>query len=105
MLTIPLLFWLLINGRRGLAFALDILLFIMGFSLLLYLFYTFGVVLLRIYWLILWYIMIMMAVPMVGFFTMSIIVALVGAGLSMVVRPPVLVAETAVSPVEAVAAD
>jgi len=104
LLAVPLLFWLLIGGRRGLGYALDIIFFILGFSLLLYLFYSFGFTVLRINWYVLWYVMMMMAVPMVGFFTMSVIVAIVGAGLSMVVHPPVLV--TAVEPtVEAVATD
>ena len=103
LLTIPLLFWLLISGRRGTAFALDILFFILGGTLLYYMMYTFGFVLLGINWYILWYIMMMMAVPMVGFATMTVICAIVAAGLSMIVRPPALTQEEKAAPVEAVA--
>ena len=105
LLTVPLFFWLLISGRRGPTFALDILFFILGCSLLIYLLYTFGFVILRIDWLVLWYIMMMMAIPMVGFATMAVICAIVAAGLSLVVRAPALQTEAAAAPVEAIAAD
>jgi hypothetical protein len=105
LLTVPLFFWLLIKGRRGPAILLDILFFILGCSLLLYLLYSFGFAVLRIDWLILWYVMMMMAVPMVGFFTMSVITAILAAGLSLVVRAPAVAVVRVGAPVEAVIAD
>jgi hypothetical protein len=94
LLFVPLFFWLFINGRRGPALALDIILFILGCSLLNYMFYTFGFVILRIGLLILWYVMMMIAVPMVGLPTMMVVTAVLAAGLSMVVRLPVRAAAT-----------
>jgi hypothetical protein len=94
----PLLFWLLIKGRRGLAYMLDILCFALGLSLLIYFFYVFGFNVLRIDWLILWYVMMMIAVPMVGFFTMAVILAIIGAGFAMVVHPPLSNVEVVKSP-------
>ncbi len=88
LIAVPLVFWLLITGRRGPAFGLDLLFFVLGSALLVYLLYTFGFAILRIDWYILWYVLMMMAVPMVGFFTMAVITAIVAAGLSLVVRPP-----------------
>jgi len=105
LLTVPLFFWLLIKGRRGPAILLDILFFILGCSLLLYLLYSFGFAVLRIDWLILWYVMMMMAVPMVGFFTMSVITAILAAGLSLVVRAPAVEVVRVEAPVEAAVAD
>ncbi len=104
LLTVTLFFWLLITGRRGVSFALDILFFILGSSLFIYLLYTFGFTVLRIDWLILWYIMMMVAVPMVGFFTMAVICAIVAAGLSLLVRAPALRTVTAAVPVKETAA-
>ena len=104
LLTVPLFFWLLIRGRRGPAFAIDILFFVLGCSLLIYLLYTFGFVILRIDWLVLWYIMMMMAVPMVGFVTMAVITAIVAAGLSLIVHAPALETEPSETSVEAIAA-
>jgi hypothetical protein len=104
LLTIPLLFWLLIGGRHGAAYLLDILLFILGFSLLLYMFYSFGFVVLRIDWYILWYVMMMIAVPMVGFFTMTAVVAIIAAGSAMIVHPPLPIYDTSESPLKTVTA-
>ena len=104
-LTVPLFFWLLIGGRRGPAYLLDILFFVLGASLFLYLLYNFGFVILRIDWLILWYIMMMIAVPMVGFFSMAVITAIVAAGFSMIVRPPAPATAPVATPVEALPTD
>ncbi len=104
LLTMPLLFWLLIGGRHGAKYLLDVLFFILGGALLYYLLYTFGFVVLRIDWYILWYVMMMMAVPMVGFATMTVICAIVAAGLSMIVHPPALTQEEKAAPIKAAAA-
>jgi hypothetical protein len=85
---VPLLFWLLIGGRRGPGFALDVTLFLLGGLLVYVLFYFFGFVILRNDFAILWFLMMMFSIGMISFPTAVAVTAIIGAGLSLVVRPP-----------------
>jgi hypothetical protein len=62
---LPLFFWLLIRGRRGAAFLLDLLFFLLGGVQLFVLIYFFGFMTLHIGLYILWYLLMMFAIPMV----------------------------------------
>jgi hypothetical protein len=85
---VPLLLWFLIGGRRGAGLALDILLFALGGLIVYVLFYFFGFIILRNDFAVLWYLMMMFSIGTIGFPTAAAITAILGAGLSMVVRPP-----------------
>jgi hypothetical protein len=85
---VPLLFWLLISGRKGWRRILDILLFILGGLVLYVLLYFFGFVILKNNLAILWYIMMIFSIREVSFLTAIFITAIVGAGLSMIINPP-----------------
>lgn len=85
---VPLLFWFVIAGRRGAGLGLDIVFFALGGLIVYVLFYFFGFVILRNNFAILWYLMMMFSIGMIGFPTAVAITAILGAGLSMVVRPP-----------------
>lgn len=89
LLMLPLFFWLLIGGRAGLGRVLDWLLFLAGGLLIYLLAYVFGFQSLRIDLAVLWYLMLMFAIRMVSFPTAVIIVAILAAGLSLVVKPPI----------------
>jgi hypothetical protein len=88
LLILPLFFWLLIRGRTGAGRIVDIIFFVLGGALLIYMFYTFGFLILRINLHILWYVLMMIAVPMVRLPTMMVITAILAAGLALLVRPP-----------------
>jgi hypothetical protein len=85
---VPLLFWLLIGGRTGVARAIDIVLFLLGGLLVYVLFYFFGFLILRNDWAVLWYLQMMFSIRTISFPTATAITAIVGAGLSMVVPAP-----------------
>ena len=85
---IPLLFWLMIVGRRGFGKVLDIVLFAMGGLVVYTLFYFFGFEILRNGFFVLWYMLMIFSIQEISFFTASVITAIVGAGLSMIVNLP-----------------
>jgi hypothetical protein len=84
---VPLLFWFLIAGRKGLGKILDIVFFLLGGLMLYALIYMFGFITLRYNFGFLWMLMNMIAIQTFGFFTMAVIAAFIAAGLSMVVKP------------------
>ncbi len=83
---IPLPFWFLIKGRRGAGRVLDILAFLLGGLTVYALFYFFGFVIQRMNFAVLWYMMMMFSIGMVGPLTALVIMAVIAAGLSMVVK-------------------
>ena len=85
---VPLLCWLTIGGRHGIARLGDIVLFLAGGLVVYALFYFFGAVILRNDWAMLWYLQMMFSIRMISFPTAIAITAIVAAGLSMVVPPP-----------------
>jgi hypothetical protein len=84
---LPLLFWILITGRRGLARWLDVALFLLGGLVVYALFYFFGFVILRNDWAVFWYLMMMFSIGMISFPTAAAITGIIAAGLSMIVPP------------------
>ncbi|HEX9680974.1 MAG TPA: M28 family peptidase, partial [Anaerolineales bacterium] len=84
----PCLVWLLIRGRRGPAWWMDLALFLAGGLVVYGLLYYFGFVILRIDWAVLWYLMNMFSIPMVNFPTALVIGAVLASGLSLIVSPP-----------------
>ena len=85
---VPLLFWFLITGRKGLGRILDIVLFSLGGLMLYALIYMFGFLILHYNLAFLWMLLNMIADRMVSFPTMVVIAALFAAGLSIVVGMP-----------------
>jgi hypothetical protein len=85
---VPTLFWFLSGGRRGLGKAFDMVLFALGGLIVYALFYFFGFVILRNNLAVLWYLMMMFSIGTISFPTAVAIMAIVAAGLSMVVNPP-----------------
>jgi hypothetical protein len=86
--TLPLFFWLLIRGRRRAAYLLDLVFFLLGGLLIYGLIYFFGFAILHIGLYVLWYLLMMFAIPMIhpaGAMAIAIILA---AGLSLIVRAP-----------------
>jgi hypothetical protein len=86
--VVPVLAWFAIRGRPGPARVLDIALLLSGGLVVYALFYFFGFVTLRINWYMAWYLLMMFSIGMVSFPTAAAIMAIVGAGLSMVTAPP-----------------
>ena len=86
--SVPLLFWFLIAGRKGLGRILDIVLFLLGGLMLYALIYMFGFLILHYNLAFLWMLLNMISDRMVSFPTMVVIVAIIAAGLSMVVEAP-----------------
>lgn len=86
---VPLLFWLLIAGRRGVGKILDLLLFLLGGLVVYALIYVFGFITLRYNLAFLWFMMNMFSVRMISFPTAAMITAIIGAGLALVVNPPI----------------
>ena len=84
---LPLLFWFLIGGRKGIGKVLDVLFFLLGGLVVYGLIYFFGFVRLRYDFVFLWYMLNMFSVRMLSFPTAAVITAIIGAGLSMVVNP------------------
>jgi hypothetical protein len=88
-LTLPLLFWLLIRGRRGAGRALDILLLLLGGLVIFAAIYFLGFAIWPLKWYVLWYLMMMFSIPfMIGIPTMLLVTGILAAGLSMVTETP-----------------
>jgi len=101
---VPLLFWFLITGRKGIGKTLDIVLFLLGGLMLYALIYMFGFLTLRYNFGFLWMLLNMIAIRMVSFPTMAVIAAFFASGLAMVVSPPQKATEKAVQAVSPVRA-
>ena len=86
--TLPLFFWLLIWGRRGPAYFLDLLFLLLGGLLIYVLIYFFGFAILRIGLYVLWYLLMMFAIGMVSPAGAVAVAAILAAGLSLVIPPP-----------------
>jgi len=84
----PTLFWYLIKGRKGAGKALDLVLFLLGGLVFYGLFYFFGFVIYDYYFKFAWFMLMMFSIQMTSFRTAIAITAAVGAGLSLVVKPP-----------------
>jgi hypothetical protein len=82
------LFWLLIRARRGLGRLLDVLLFLLGGLIVYALVYTFGFIVLRLDWAMLWYLLNMFSIGMISFPMAVVIMGIFAAGLTLVVDPP-----------------
>ena len=85
---LPLLFWFLIRGRKGIGRGLDILFFLLGGLVVYALIYIFGYLTLRYNLAFLWYMLNMFSIRMIGFPTAIMITAVIAAGLTMIVNPP-----------------
>ncbi len=85
---VPLLFWFLIGGQKGLGRIFDFIFFALGGLMLYALIYMFGFLTLRYNFAFLWMLLNMVADRMVSFPTMVVIAAIFAAGLAMVVHPP-----------------
>ena len=85
--TLPLFFWLWIRGRRGVAYGLDLMFFLLGGTLIFVLIYFFGFVILHTGLYVLWYLLMMFAIRMISPAGAVAIAAILAAGLSLVVRP------------------
>ena len=85
---LPLFSWLLIRGRRWPGYLLDLAFFLLGGLMIYFLIYFFGFAILRIGLYILWYLLMMFAIPMIHPAAAVAIAAILAAGLSLVVRPP-----------------
>ena len=85
---LPLLFWFLIGGRKGIGKVLDVLFFLLGGLVVYGLVYIFGFQTLRYDFAFLWYLLNMFSVRMISFPSAAVITAIIGAGLSLVVKPP-----------------
>jgi hypothetical protein len=86
--TLPLFFWLLIRGRRGLAFLADLGFFLLGGLLIYVLIYFFGFAILHIGLYVLWYLLMMFAIGMVSPAGAVVVAAILAAGLSLVIPQP-----------------
>jgi hypothetical protein len=84
---IPALAWFAIGGRRGWGRAADVALLLVGGLVVYALFYFMGFAILRIGWNIFWYVLMMFSIGMVSFWAAMVIIAVVAAGLAMVVPP------------------
>jgi len=88
-ITMPLLFWLLIRGRRGAGRALDIVLLLLGGLVIYAAIYYLGFAIWPLKWYVLWYLMLMFSIPkMIGIPTMLLVTGILAAGLSMVTETP-----------------
>lgn len=90
---VPLLFWFLIRGRKGAGRLLDILFFLLGGLVVYFLLYMIGFVVQHTGFAVLWFLMMMFSIGMIGFLTVLAITAIIAAGLSMVVNPPIKATE------------
>ena len=86
---IPVLFWLLIGGRRGFGRILDIVFFLLGGLMIYALIYFFGFQILRYGIVFLWYFFSAISTGMFSFVDIAAGAAVMAAGLSMIVNPPV----------------
>jgi hypothetical protein len=85
---LPLLFWLLIRGRRGAGRALDIAFFLLGGLIVYALIYMFGFITLRLNFAMLWYMLNMFSIGMIRFPMAAVIMGILAAGLAMITNVP-----------------
>lgn len=85
---VPLLFWFLIGPRCLPGKLIDLLLFSLGGLVVYYLIYDFGFRVLRYDWAFLWFVMNLFSTRTIGFWTTVAIMAIIAAGLSLLVDPP-----------------
>ena len=85
---VPILFWFLINGRKGFGRILDIVLFLLGGLMLYALIFFFGFVILRYGIVFLWYFISAISTGMFSFVDVVGGAAVIAAGLSMLFTPP-----------------
>ncbi len=85
---IPVLFWLLIRGRSGAGRILDVIFFLLGGLMIYALIYFFGFLILRYDFVFLWYFMSAISTGMFSFIDVAAGAAVMAAGLSMIVNPP-----------------
>jgi len=92
LLCVPTLCWFLIGDRQGIGKVLDVILFLVGALFLYAIIYFFGFVRLRYGFVFLWMFMNMFSSGMISFPAAVAGLAVLAAGLSMVVNPPKRVA-------------
>jgi hypothetical protein len=85
---LPVLLWLLIQPRGGVGKALNMLLFLLGGLLAYAMVYIFGFQVLHINWAFLWYMLNMFSVGTIAFPMALTIMAIIAAGLTLVVAVP-----------------
>jgi MFS family permease len=85
---VPVLFWFLISGKRGVWKLLDLLFFLLGGLVLYALVYFFGFQILRYGIVFLWMFLNMFATGTIGFGALMAGTAVLAAGLALVVTPP-----------------
>jgi MFS family permease len=85
---VPILFWFLITGRKGIGRILDIILFLLGGLMLYALIFFFGFVILRYGIVFLWYFISAISTGMFSFVDVVGGAAIIAAGLSMLVSAP-----------------
>ena len=90
---IPILSWFLIGSHKGFGRILDILFFLLGGLMVYFLFYFFGFLIQRMNFAVLWYVMIMFSIREISFLTASVIMAMLAAGLMLIVNPPLKTSE------------
>lgn len=88
LLLVPVLFWFLIRGRQGAGKILDVFLFLLGGLMLYALIYFFGFQILRYGIVFLWYFLNAIASGMFTFMDVTAGLAVMAAGLSLIVNPP-----------------
>lgn len=88
LLTLPVLFWFLIRGKRGAGKILDVIFFLLGGLMVYALIYYFGFQILRYGLVFLWYFINAIATGMFTFLDVAAGLAIMAAGLSMIVNPP-----------------
>ncbi|HSG43682.1 MAG TPA: hypothetical protein VLA72_11055, partial [Anaerolineales bacterium] len=85
---VPVLFWFLISGRKGIGKLFDLIFFLLGGLVLYALIYFFGFQILRYGILFLWMFLNMFATGTIGFGALMAGTAVIAAGLALVVTPP-----------------
>lgn len=85
---VPVLFWFLITGRRGLWKLLDSLFFLLGGLVVYALVYFFGFVNLRYGFVFLWMFLNMFSTGTISFGALIASTAVLAAGLALLVNPP-----------------
>lgn len=88
LIVVPSLLWLLINDRKGKWKVVDITLFVLGGLFIYFGLYYFGWIVLRNQFAILWYVMMMISIPMASYKAMLAITTVIAAGLTLIVTPP-----------------
>jgi hypothetical protein len=88
LLLVPVLFWFLIRGRKGAGKILDVVFFLLGGLMLYALIYFFGFQILRYGIVFLWYFLNAIATGMFTFMDVTAGLAVMAAGLAMLVNLP-----------------